>query len=150
MHAGLKRVIDHAQGAINWELKHFPLSSHNPAAAIEAETLECVKEHYGNRKAWLVLTEMIAQTQGNGRGVGDLSSFIDRLGLSQPKIEACIATDKYKLSINQQYADGIQAGINATPAIIVIDNWKNKKVLIRGYKSPEQLLHIIQKSIDPT
>lgn len=58
MYFDVKKVVDHSQGIINWEYKHFPLSMHNPAA-IEAKALECIASEQGVTKAWVALDQFI-------------------------------------------------------------------------------------------
>ena len=145
MHQELKTVIEHSEGTVNWEFKHFPLSRHNPTAANQSLAIECIRENYDNRTAWMALDEFMNKTGGNGRGVGDISEFTHALGLNGAKIKNCMDDGTLKEKINSDYASGIDAGINATPAIIVKDNQSNKKYLIKGYKNKELLLIAIQK-----
>jgi protein-disulfide isomerase len=109
MHAEVKRIVDHSEGVINWEFKHFPLAGHNPAAALEAQAIECVKEAYG--------------------------------------ISNCLASDDHKDTINNDYAEGRNSGVSATPALVIVDNKTNKEYLIKGFKTSEMLLQAIQKIV---
>ena len=148
MHDSLKQITDHSKGVINWEFKHFPLSMHNPVAANESLTIECVKDVYDNRTAWVVLNEFINKTKGNGKGVGDIDTFIRSIGLNDRRIKACTLIADKKIKINQDFADGQNAGVSATPAILIADNKTGNNFLLRGYKTPEQILSIIQNMIN--
>lgn len=145
MHDGIKQVVDHSQGTINWEFKHFPLGRHNPVAAIESQAIECIRESYGNRKAWIALDRFIVSTTGNGKGVGDISEFVRTFGLSGSLMANCLASDDHKEKINKDYSDGRSSGVTSTPAILVLDNNTGKEFLIKGYKTPDQLLQAIQQ-----
>lgn len=149
MHTEVKRIVDHSQGVINWKFKHFPLAGHNPAAAYEAQALECVKEAYGNRVAWVAMDRMITETAGNGKGIDDMTSFIRSLGLNGSLISNCLASDDHKDTINNDYADGRKSGVTATPALVIVDNKTNKQSLIKGYKTSEMLAKAIHKIIEP-
>lgn len=144
MHSGIKQVIDHSQGVINWEFKHFPLPSHNPAAANESLIVGCIAENYGNKKAWIALEKLIIETRGAGKGiVSDEESFARDLGLNGRIIQNCIAADDVKHKINNDFEDGRKLNINSTPAIRVINNQTKEEYLIKGYKTPEQILELL-------
>ena len=145
MHGGIKQVVDHSQGVINWEFKHFPLSSHNPVAAIEGQAVECIKEAYDNRTAWIALDKFMTETKGNGKGLGNISEFVRSFGLNGSLISNCLASDDHKDKINKDYDEGRRMGITATPAIRVIDNQTGKSYLVKGFKTPEQLLQAVQQ-----
>jgi len=147
MHTDIKQVIDHSEGVINWEFKHFPLGMHNPVAAIEAQAIECIKESYNNRTAWLSIDKFITDTQGNGKGIKDIPNFVRSFGLNGSLINNCIASDDHKEKINQDYEDGRKAGITATPAVRIIDNQTGKEYLLKGYKTSEMLLAAIQQVV---
>lgn len=145
MHGGIKEVVELSQGVINWEFKHFPLGTHNPVAAIESQAIECVKEAYDNRTAWVALDRFMADTKGNGRGLGDIPEFVRSFGLNGSLIGNCLASDDHKNKINQDYEDGRRIDVTATPAIRIQDNQTGKEYLLKGYKTPEQLLQTIQQ-----
>lgn len=145
MHGGIKQVIDHSQGVINWEFKHFPLPSHNPAAANESLIVGCIAENYGNKKAWIALEKLITETRGAGKGIeNDEESFARSLGLNGRIIQNCIAADDVKHKINNDFDDGRKLNIKSTPAIRVINNKTKEEYLIKGYKTPEQILELLK------
>jgi protein-disulfide isomerase len=148
LHPSLKRIVDSSQGIINWEHRHFPLSMHNPTAAIESQVVECVKESYNNRVAWVFLDLLFEETKGNGKGVESLPELSRAYGLSGTLIENCIASDSHKEKINADYELGKHFGISATPAIRIVDNSTQKSVLLKGYKTQEQLLAAIKHLLD--
>ena len=145
MHGSIKQVVEHSQGVINWEFKHFPLGSHNPVAAIESQAIECVKEAYDNRTAWIALERFMMDTKGNGKGLGDIPEYVRSFGLNGSLIGNCLASDDHKGKINQDYEDGRRAGITATPAIRILDNQTGQDYLLKGYRTPEQLLQAVQQ-----
>lgn len=144
MHSGIKQVVDHSQGVIAWEFKHFPLSNHNPAAAVEAQAIECIRESYGNRVAWVAIEKLMAETKGNGKGLENIATLAQSFGLNGALINTCLASDNHKNTINRDYAEGRNAGISATPALNIIDKQTGRHYLVKGYKTPEQLLQVIQ------
>lgn len=145
MHPVLKQIVDSSQGVINWEYRHFPLAQHNPAAAVESQAIECIRESYGNRNAWVMLEVLFEKTLSNGKGVDSLPAIARSYGMSGSLIENCLASDGHKEKINSDYELGRSLGINATPAIKITDKKTNKTILVRGYKTPEQLLLLISE-----
>ena len=145
MHPVMKQIVDMSQGVIGWEYHHFPLARHNPNAAIESQAIECLHEAYGNRTAWVMLEILFRETQGNGKGVESLSEIARSYGLSGSLIENCLASHAHKEKINTDYELGRSLGVNATPAIQITDKQTNKSIIVKGYKTPEQLLAIISE-----
>lgn len=144
MQPGIKQVVEHSSGTINWEFKHFPLSMHNPAAAVESQAVECIKSNYDNRVAWAVLDSLMLDTNGNGKGVGDIPEYIRSLGLNGTLIKHCLNSDAHKDKINGDYEDGRRLGITSTPAVKILDNKTGRSRVIRGFKTADQLLQEIQ------
>jgi protein-disulfide isomerase len=147
MHTDLKQVIDHSEGVINWEFKHFPLAGHNPAAAVEAQAIECIKESYGNRVAWIAIEQFIVETEGNGKGMKDITAVLRANGLNGSLINNCLASNDHKNTINNNYEEGRNAGVTATPAVLILDNKTGKEFLLKGYKTSEMILQAIQEIV---
>ncbi len=145
MHGEVKRVVDSSDGAVNWKVIHFPLRRHNPAAAIQAQTLECVKDSYGNRTAWAFLDAMIAETEGNGKGIADLPEFGGDMGLSRSLISNCLISDDNKGKINADYQRGLDAGITGTPAMMITNNETGRSSLVKGLQDSPAIALEIQK-----
>ncbi len=148
MHPNLKQIVDSSKGVVKWENRHFPLSMHNPTAAIESQAIECVRESYNNRVSWVALDQLVTETRGNGRGIESMPEFIRSFGLNGTVIQNCLASDSHKERINSDYELGRSLGISATPAIRIIDNKNQKSFLLKGFKTPEQILTAIATLID--
>ena len=141
----VKKVVDQSEGVINWEYKHFPLAMHNPIASLEAQAVECIAVEQGRAKAWVALDQFIKSTHGNGKGVqDDLPDFVRSFGLNGSLLKNCLATNDSKRRVNADYGEGVELGISATPAVVLIDNQSGKNYLIKGKKSAGQLLQAIQ------
>lgn len=84
-------------------------------------------------------------TKGNGKGLGDIPEYVRSFGLNGSLIGNCLASDDHKGKINQDYEDGRRAGIIATPAIRILDNQTGQDYLLKGYRTPEQLLQAVQQ-----
>jgi len=144
MHSEIKLVVDQSQGSLNWEYKHFPLAIHNPVAAVQHQAIECIRQVYGNRTAWVALDKFVYGSQGNGGGIRDLNGFVTSFGLNGVLIDMCLSGDTGKLAVNQDYQEGQGLGVNATPAILIKDNQTKKEFMVLGYKTPDQMLQAVQ------
>lgn len=147
MHAGIKQVIDYSEGVINWEFKHYPLEGHNPASAVASQTIECINEYYGNRASWIALERFILETKGNGKGIQDIPNFVRTFGLNGSLIGNCLASDDHKEKINNDYKEGKNYGVTGTPALMITDHQSGRKHLIKGKKTPEEILQAVQNII---
>ena len=147
MHSGIKQVIDYSKGVINWEFKHYPLEGHSPAAVVGAQTIECVNEYYDNRTAWIALEQFMIETKGNGKGVADILEFIRSFGINGSLIGNCLASNDHKAKINSDYKEGRSSGVTGTPALMILDNQSGRKFLLKGMKTPEEILQAVQKVI---
>jgi protein-disulfide isomerase len=148
IHKELKKIVDNSQGVINWEYKHFPLSIHNPSAAINAQAIECIAETHDNQKAWIALTQFINGTKGNGRGIDDIPEFVRSFGLNGSMVSNCLKSDAHKLKINQDYAEGRSLNVKRTPAIQIVDTATSKSALTEGYLKAEAILEKIQQLVN--
>ena len=148
IHKELKRVVDHSQGVINWEYKHFPLSFHNPSAAINAQAIECIAETHDNQKAWVALTQFVEGTKGNGGGVGDIPNFVRSFGLNGSMVKNCLESDSHKGKINKDYAEGLKLNVRRTPAIQIVDSTSSRSAIVEGYQTSEQILSKIQQVLN--
>lgn len=143
MHGDLKTVVDGSKGVISWEFLHFPLGMHNPVAANEAMAVECVADQYDNRTAWAFMDKVYEQTRSNGKGA-DVAEVARTLGLNGQLLGNCVATAPHRAVIEQSYSSGQQKGISSTPAFEILDNQTGRTAIIKGYKTPEQMLQAIQ------
>jgi len=148
LHPELKQIVDNSKGVINWHYKHFPLSRHNPAAALSAQAVECILETHDNQSAWIALTEFIQSTQGNGRGIENIIELSRSFGLNGSLIKFCLNSDAHKNKINDDYAYGRSLNVTSTPSIQIIDNQTNHSLFLKGYLPAEAILEKIHDIVN--
>lgn len=146
-HGEIQDLVDLSGDTINWTFKHFPLSSHNPVALEESSAVYCSSKSYGNRTGWMVLDAMYKATRGNGKGVGDIYSFLPTIGISPERIQSCMDSEDTLSAIKQDFDEGVELGISETPSTVIINNATGQKKLVRGYMTQDQLFEHI-KSIE--
>jgi predicted DsbA family dithiol-disulfide isomerase len=96
------------------------------------------------------MDRFIQDTKGNGRGFGDLVDYVREAGLNGSLINNCLAGNTLQQKINEDYRQGRQLGITATPAILIKDTASGTQALVKGYKSPEEIVQAIQAVMDKT
>ncbi len=98
--------------------RHFPLSFH-ANAQISAEGSECASEQ---GKFWEFADILFTKGQGDGTGLTppDLEQYAKDLGLNSTQFDNCLANKKYASVVNADQASGSAAGVDGTPANIIL------------------------------
>lgn len=144
-HSIPKKVVDASNGIVNWEWKHFPLPSHNPVAAIEAQASECVASISGNRAFWVYLHQIFELTKGNGQGAGDLVQIAANIGVDDKAFSNCLNEATFREKVIADMMQAKSLGINSTPVTFIVDNQTGNSTLMRGLQNPEAIVSTIQK-----
>jgi protein-disulfide isomerase len=154
-HGTPEAVVKHFDGKVNLVWRHFPLDFHNPAAAVEAEAGECVAQLGGNEAFWQYTNALMERTQSNGKGMpvkveGEhpLLSLAGELKLNKEAFKTCMDQGKGKESVRDDMADGVNAGIEGTPGVILYNNRTGKTDVIPGAQSAEVIQAAVQKLLD--
>lgn len=109
------------EGKIAWVYRHFPLDSIHPKARKEAEATECVNELGGNTAFWKMIDTIYENTPGNnGLDAAKLPEFAKIAGVDIAKFNACLSSGKYADTIENDFQDGIKAGAQGTPYIVMV------------------------------
>ena len=134
-HATPQALLDRYQGRVNWVLRNFPLSFHDPAARKEALAAECVAQVGGNEAYWKYADALFASTKSNGGGLPEDKS-IDKLaeatGVKGAALAKCMNDDAAVKRVEQDIADGTAAGVSGTPTTVVRNNRTGASVTVVG------------------
>lgn len=107
------------KGKVRLIFKHFPLSIH-PWALQGAIAAECVRRQ--NPKAFWSFVSDIYRDQGaiNPQNLRQhVSSYVEKLGLDQQALNACIMAPAAEAQVTQDRDDGNAIGVNSTPTFLV-------------------------------
>ncbi len=107
------------KGKVRLIFKHFPLSIH-PWALQGAIAAECVRRQ--NPKAFWPFVSDIYRDQGaiNPQNLRQhVSGYVEKLGLDQEALNACIMAPTAEAQVTQDRDDGNAIGINSTPTFLV-------------------------------
>ncbi|MDP9124797.1 MAG: DsbA family protein [Pseudomonadota bacterium] len=136
--AVLKRWID-AHPDVNWQWHHLPLTTHEPAASVNARLVECVGEAGGAAAFWAVVEWVYAHTRGDGQGLPD--------GLGYPGItpaaQRCVDSERPDMLIRAQSESAALEGIKVTPTLRLQDRESGKTLLLHGPVEGDALLSAI-------
>lgn len=124
-HETMNQVMDTygAEGKVAWVYRHFPLDQLHPVKARqEAVTAECVAEIGGDDMFWRFSDRFFELTPSNNQT--DLTlvlpQIISELGLSQAKVDECVASGRYDDHIQAEFENGVATGGRGTPWSILI------------------------------
>lgn len=140
-----KQIYDAYKGAVALVYRHFPLSFHANAQK-EAEASECAAELGGNTAFWKFSDAVYDRTTSNGTGFAltKLVPLAGELGLDKAKFKTCLESGKYAAKVQQDEAEGVQAGVNGTPGNILVTKNGTPK-LVPG----AQPFEAFKQEIDP-
>jgi protein-disulfide isomerase len=132
-HATMLQLMSNYNGKIKWIFRHFPLMSLHQNAEKEAEAGECIAELGGNSAFWKYTDAIFQRTKSNGTGfaLSDLSALAAEVGVPKQAFESCLNSDKYANYVQTSESGGASAGVDGTPATIVM-NANGKTQLVTG------------------
>lgn len=138
-------------GTVKWVYRHFPLDNIHKKARKEAEATECAADIGGNQKFWDYLNRLYEITPSNdGLAESQLMSIAKYVGIDEVKFEDCLKSGRFAKEVENDYRDGISAGVNGTPhAIIVTEN--GTEIPLRGatpYEELKSMLDQLLESVD--
>jgi protein-disulfide isomerase len=129
---------------VNVVWRHYPLDFHGEVAVREAAAAECVSRQAGDKGFFTFVDAVLAATQTNGKGLpgGDaaLAALAKDAGAGDEKLlKACVADASVAARVQDDMQDGIKAGIEGTPGLILRDNLSGRAQVVGGALPQEQM-----------
>lgn len=116
LHPTLKQVVDESEGAINWEFRHLPLTSH-PGALPAAIASECVGDLAGNDSFWSFVNTLFA----NQRAL--TASFLEseaiKLGVDSEAYRSCLVSEEIAQRVDTDLQTAVAQGGSGTPFSVI-------------------------------
>jgi protein-disulfide isomerase len=133
-HSTAKELVATYDGKVNWIYRHFPLASHNPGAQKQAEATECAAALGGNDAFWKYADQIYERTRSNGNGfpLDGLVPLAEEIGLDRAEFRDCVESGRYAARVQEDYEEGIAAGISGTPGNILLNNATGEAVARPG------------------
>jgi len=110
----LKKLIAKYEGNISLAYRDFPMSDVRPEAHLTAEASRCAAEQ---GKFW-EYHDLLFDNPGNFARE-DLVKSAQKMHLNMKQFDSCLSSDKYKLQIDQDFQDGLRAGVFGTPGFFI-------------------------------
>jgi protein-disulfide isomerase len=161
-HPTMKRIIEEygKSGNVAWVYRHFPLDKPDsqgrilhPNAGKEAEALECAAELGGNAKFWeythklYEVTPSVTRETPKGLDPAELPKIAKQVGLNESEFTSCLASGKYEKKVEDNYLDGVNAGVLGTPFTFAVTE-SGEKIPINGAQSYSVVKGIIDALLD--
>jgi protein-disulfide isomerase len=111
--AAVKEVLARHPGEVRLAYRDFPLRQIHPDAQSAAEASRCAEEQgkfWEFHDALFVAPKADRETQ---------LQVVRSLGLDEKKFDSCLSGGMYKEQIEQDFQDGIQAGVSGTPGFFI-------------------------------
>jgi protein-disulfide isomerase len=141
-HSTMQRALQEYDGNLRWVYKHFPLDAIHSKADKEAEAAECANELGGNVKFWEYVDSVFEITpSNNGLDPALLQKIAQDIGLDRTQFVNCLDSGKYAQHVEDDYQQGLRAGVLGTPGSYV------NGVPVRGAVPYEQLKSIIDSQL---
>lgn len=116
-HPTVKQALQEYGDKVRWVYKHFPLDSIHPEARPAAEASECVWEQKGDDGFWQFVDGVF---ENQNRIGSDLyRELAKQIGVNMNQFEQCVKNRKYQQKVENQYQEGILAGVRGTPGNFV-------------------------------
>lgn len=122
---------------VNVVWRHYPLEFHGPNARKEAYAAECVAKQAGNEGFFKFVNTLLKETQSNGKGHpqgdGGVMELARQAGVADlPAFTACLVDPEIARRVDADMEDGIAAGIEGTPGVILRDNATGRSEIVGG------------------
>ncbi len=136
----VKELLKRYDGQILYVYRNFPLQQH-PESALHAEAANCAADQ---GKYW-EYRDRVFQMQDTCRNsidhLGIIKNVITELGLNKTVFDECLESGKYKLEVEQDLQDGINAGITGTPTFFI-----NNRTIV-GPKPIDAFIAVIDEEL---
>ena len=122
---------------VNVVWRHFPLEMHGANARLEANAAECVARQAGNEGFFSFVNQVLKLSRANGHGLADGDQGVFSLARQsgakdEQSFKVCLDKPEIKAAVDDDMKDGIAAGIEGTPGVILRDNLSGHSSLVDG------------------
>ena len=138
---------------VNVVWRHYPLDFHGEIAVQEAVVAECVSRQAGDKGFFKFVDAVLAATQSNGKGlpggVTALTALANVAGANDVTLlKACAGDTSVVTRVQGDLEDGIQAGIEGTPGLILRDNRSGRAQVVGGALPQEQMERALRAFVE--
>jgi len=110
----LAAVLKKYDGKVRLVHKDLPLEQIHPQAQLAAEAARCAGEQ---GKFWDYHDTLYRNSPK--LGAADLKGYAKQIGLNASPFDQCLASGKYKASVQNDLSEGAQLGLTGTPSFFI-------------------------------
>jgi protein-disulfide isomerase len=129
----LRAWVD-AHPDVNWEWRHLPLASHEPAATQSARIVECVGEVGGTGRFWKTVEWLYGHPDHSELRPEE---FVDTS--HRALIRKCLASERPDTILRNQTLEAAHHNVTGTPTLLVLDHDGDRSLMLAGMVSPDAL-----------
>ncbi len=108
-------------GKVAWVYRQFPIVSNHPSAPYIAQASECVAKLGGNEAFWKFSDLVFGERGVNEKtNTSRLTEFAVSSGVGASAFDACVESGTTKALVDEDMADGVNAGVKGTPYSLVL------------------------------
>lgn len=141
----LEQILTQLDGSVALVYRHFPLSFH-PMAFPAAEASECAAEQGGQTAFWQ-MHDKIFSAMPNVTSSQQFVTMAGQIGLNQSSFNTCLTSNTYRNLVTSHHQQGVNAGIGATPTIVIRDMQTGEMIVIEGALPFESILQKLSEFI---
>jgi protein-disulfide isomerase len=139
----LRQWID-TQTEVNLQWHHLPLPMHQPTAMQHAIWVECAGATLSQTGFWNAVSWVYAHTRSDGQGLPPGVTYpVQGSSEQQQSVRACVDSAQPADMVSAQAREAIQAGVNATPSLRLIDHTSERSMILTGPVIGDALLSAI-------
>src|SRR3989338_9559269 len=116
-HPTVQQALEEYGDTIRWVYKHFPLDNIHPEARPAAEAAECVWKQKGDEGFWAFADKVFEEQDRIGSTL--YLGVVESLGMDIAKYDTCVSQRTYEDKVEQDYQQGLRAGVTGTPGSYV-------------------------------
>jgi len=153
LHPTIKKLKEEYNEKVGFVYRYFPLTQIHPNAFGEAQAIHCVGKLMGAEKREMYINAMFAYKINKQNmvlpqnGKEDLAA---NLGIDKVKFKACIASKESGDVVTTSIEEGIEAGVEGTPAtFILVSTRKGYEVIsfVGGARPYEYIKAAIEEAL---
>ncbi len=139
-----------ATGQVAWVYRQFPIEQLHPNAPKIALASECVASIGGNDAFWK-FSDLVFGERGVNEptNMTQIANYAEQSGANKAEFEACLASDEMQSLVEEDFNDGVAAGIQGTPHSIVLVGGQQGTISgAQPYEAVKQIVETLLSQIE--
>lgn len=147
LHPTAQALVTQYKGQLNWVLRNFPLSIHEPLSTDTAIAAECVAKTSNNDAYWKFADSMMADQANQNRDAAYYGKMGMAAGADSSKVMDCFTKRETEKIVTDGVNEGMNVGVNGTPASYILDSKTGETFSISGAAPLAKFASIIDSQL---